>query len=100
MAAAELRVRQVVRVPELTGKSLTKARLIVENAGLRVDAILFQESYEEKDTVLKQHPNRGQMAYSGDGVTLHVARKGYMHMLPAIYRRSDPTEIGRASCRE
>jgi phage tail-like protein len=91
MAAAELRVRQVVRVPELTGKSLTKARLIVENAGLRVDAVLFQESYEEKDTVLKQHPARGQMAYAGDGVTLHVARKGYMHMLPAIYRRSDPT---------
>ncbi len=89
--AAELRVRAVVRVPDLVGKHLTKARLIIENAGLKVDAVLFRESYEEKDIVLEQKPARGQMIYAGDAVTLHVSRQGYLSMLPAIYRRSDAT---------
>jgi phage tail-like protein len=96
--ATELRVRQVVRVPDLTGKPLRKAHLIVENAQLRIDAVLFRESYEDKDIVLEQKPARGQMVYVGDGVTLYVARRGYMHYLPAIYRRSDPT--GRNFVRE
>jgi phage tail-like protein len=89
--SAELRVRSVVRVPDLVGKHLTKARLIIENAGLKVDAVLFRESYEEKDIVLEQKPARGQMIYAGDPVTLFVSRKGYLHLLPAIYRRSDAT---------
>jgi phage tail-like protein len=96
--AAELRVRSVVRVPDLVGKHLTKARLILENAGLRIDAVLFRESYEDKDIVLEQKPARGQMIYAGDPVTLHVSRRGYMHLLPAIYRRSDAT--GRNFVRE
>jgi phage tail-like protein len=88
---AELKIRQVVRMPDLTGQALTKAKLMVENAGLRVDAVLFRESYEEKDTVLEQRPARGQMVYAGDPVTLYVARRSYTEMLPAIYRRSDAT---------
>jgi phage tail-like protein len=88
---AELKIRQVVRMPDLTGQALTKAKLMIENAGLRLDAVLFRESYEEKDTVLEQRPARGQMAYAGDNVTLYVARRSYTEMLPAIYRRSDPT---------
>src|SRR5262245_39237553 len=96
--AAELKVRQVVRMPDLVGKSLAKARLIVENAQLRIDNILFRESYEDKNQVLEQKPARGQMVYVGDGITLHVARRGYMQYLPAIYRRSDQT--GRNFVRE
>jgi phage tail-like protein len=87
---AELKIRQIVRMPDLTGHSLVKARLMVENAGLRVDAVLFRESYEERDTVLEQKPARGQMTYAGDPVTLYVARRSYTELLPAIYRRSDP----------
>lgn len=88
---AELRVRPLVRVPDVSGKPLNKAKIIIENAGLRVDAVLFRESYEDKDTVLEQKPARGQMIYVGDPITLFVSRRGYMHMLPAIFRRSDPT---------
>ena len=88
---AELKIRQVVRMPDLTGQALRKAKLMIENAGLRVDAVLFRESYEERDTVLEQRPARGQMVYAGDPVTLYVARRSYTEMLPAIYRRSDPT---------
>jgi phage tail-like protein len=64
---------------------------MVENAGLHVDAVLLRESYEERDTVLEQKPGRGQMMYAGDPVTLYVARRSLTELLPAIYRRSDPT---------
>jgi phage tail-like protein len=95
---AELKIRQVVRMPDLVGLHLRKARLMVENAGLRVEAVLFRESYEEKDTVLEQKPARGQMVYSGDPVTLYSSRTSPTELLPAIYRRSDQT--GRNTTRE
>jgi phage tail-like protein len=81
--------RQVVRVPDVVGQPLGKARLVVEHAGLEIDAVLFRESYEDQNTVLEQVPPRGQMVYQGSKVTLHVARRGYMELLPALYRRSD-----------
>jgi phage tail-like protein len=87
----ELKLRQPVRVPNLTGQPLRKARLMVENAGLRMDAVLYRESYESENTVLEQKPGRGQMVYSGDAITVYVAKRSYLELLPAIYRRSDPT---------
>jgi phage tail-like protein len=94
----ELRSPNVVRVPDLVGHPLEKARLIVEGAGLAVDAILYRESYEPQNTVLEQTPARGQMIYEGSKVTLYVARRGYMELLPAIYRRSDA--VGRNLVRD
>ena len=96
--AAELHNRKVVRVPEVIGEPLRKAHVIVENAGLTVEAVLFRESYEDYDTVLEQEPARGQMVYEGSNVTLWVARRGYMEHLPAIYRRSDA--VGRNVVRD
>ena len=95
---AELHNRRVVRVPEVLGLPLKKARIIVEDAGLAVDAVLFRESYEERDTVLDQRPARGQMIYEGSPVTIWIARRGYMEHLPAIYRRSDA--VGRNVVRD
>jgi phage tail-like protein len=95
---AELHNRRVVRVPEVLGLPLKKARIIVEDAGLAIDAVLFRESYEERDTVLDQRPARGQMIYEGSPVTLWIARRGYMEHLPAIYRRSDA--VGRNVVRD
>jgi phage tail-like protein len=94
----ELHNRRVIRVPDVVGQPLTKARLVIENAGLAVDAVLFRESYEDRNTVLEQAPLRGQMVYEGSRVTLHVARRGYMELLPAIYRRSDA--VGRNIVRD
>jgi phage tail-like protein len=95
---AELHSRKVVRVPDLVGHARRKAELIVANAGLRVDAVLFRESYEDANTVLEQEPARGQMVYEGSRVTLWVARRGYLELLPAIYRRSD--QLGRNVVRD
>jgi phage tail-like protein len=81
--------KQVVRVPDLLGQPLAKARVLVEHAGLALDVVLFGESYEDPDTVIEQTPPRGQMVYQGAQVTLRVARRGYMELLPALYRRSD-----------
>lgn len=81
--------RALVRMPDVVGQPLDKARMLVTNAGLVVDAITFQESYETRDTVLQQKPMRGQMVYAGDKVTLTVSRESYIKWLPSIYQRAD-----------
>jgi len=95
---ADLHNRKVVRVPHVAGLPAQKARIIMEDAGLEIEAILFRESYEDRDTVLEQMPSRGQMVYEGTGVCLWVARRGYLELLPAIYRRSDA--VGRNVVRD
>ena len=90
--------RRVVRVPDVTGKPIGKARILLEDAGLRRVITLYRESYEDRDTVLEQKPARGQMVYEGSEVTVWVARRGYLEHLPAIYRRSDA--IGRNLVRD
>jgi phage tail-like protein len=96
--ATELLNRRVVRVPEVVGRSLGKARLLLEDAGLAKVVTLYRESYEDRDTVLEQRPARGQMVYEGTEVTIWVARRGLMENLPAIYRRSDA--VGRNLVRD
>jgi phage tail-like protein len=81
--------RALVRMPEVVGLPLRKARLLVENAGLAVDAIVFMESYDARDTVLTQKPARGQMVYAGEKVTIGVSRESYVKWLPSIYQRAD-----------
>jgi phage tail-like protein len=76
-------------MPDVVGQPLKKARYLVENAGLRVDQIVYTESYEERDTVLSQKPSRGQMIYASDGVTLSVSRESYVKWLPALFQRND-----------
>jgi phage tail-like protein len=90
--------RRVVRVPEVVGRALQKAVILLEDAGLRRVVVLYRESYEDRDTVLDHRPARGQMVYEGSEVTIWVARRGYLEHLPAIYRRSDP--VGRNLVRD
>lgn len=91
MYERELPQRQLVRVPDIVGLPLRKALLLVQKAGLSVGAVLYKESYEEKDMVLEQRPQRGQMVYASEDVTLWVSRESYIKWLPAIYQRSDTT---------
>src|SRR5438876_4740095 len=81
--------RALVRMPEVVGLPLRKAKLLVANAGLGVDAVVFMESYDERDTVLTQKPARGQMIYAGEKVTLGISRESYVKWLPGIYHRTD-----------
>ena len=81
--------RALVRMPEVVGLPLGKARFLIENAGLTLDQIVFQESYEDRDTVLTQKPARGQMIYAGEKVVLGVSRDSYVKWLPSIYQRND-----------
>lgn len=81
--------RALVRMPEVIGLPLKKARLLVENAGLNVDSVVFMESYDARDTVLTQKPSRGQMIYAGEQVTLGISRESYVKWLPSIYQRGD-----------
>jgi len=90
--------RKVVRVPDVVGRQLEKARIVLEDAKLERVVVLYRESYEDRDTVLEQRPARGQMVYEGTEVTIWVARRGYLEHLPAIYRRSDA--VGRNLVRD
>jgi phage tail-like protein len=90
--------RKVVRVPDVIGRSLEKARIVLEDAGLKRVVTLYRESYEDRDTVLEQRPARGQMVYEGSEVTIWIARRGFVEHLPAIYRRSDA--VGRNLVRD
>jgi phage tail-like protein len=90
--------RRVVRVPDVVGRQLEKARIVLEDASLQRVVVLYRESYEDRDTVLEQRPARGQMVYEGTEVTIWVARRGYLEHLPAIYRRSDA--VGRNLVRD
>jgi len=98
MATEQLINRRVVRVPDVLGRTLTKAQILLEDAGLAKVVTLYRESYEDRDTVLEQRPARGQMIYEGTEVTIWVARRGYLENLPAIYRRSDG--VGRNLVRD
>ena len=90
--------RKVVRVPDVTGRPIEKARILLEDAGLKRIVTLYRESYEDRDTVLEQRPARGQMVYETTEVTVWIARRGYLEHLPAIYRRSDA--VGRNLVRD
>src|ERR1700755_1325567 len=96
--ATELMNRRVVRVPDVIGRAVNKARILLEDAGLANIVTLYRESYEDRDTVLEQKPARGQMIYEGTEVTIWIARRGYLEHLPAIYRRSDA--VGRNLVRD
>jgi len=96
--ATDLINRKVVRVPDVVGRALVKAQILLEDSGLPRVVTLYRESYEDRDTVLEQRPARGQMVYEGSEVTIWVARRGYLENLPAIYRRSDA--VGRNLVRD
>ncbi len=98
MATDALLNRRVVRVPDVVGRPLHKAQILLEDAGLVKVVTLYRESYEDRDTVLEQRPTRGQMVYEGTEVTIWIARRGYLEHLPAIYRRSDG--VGRNLVRD
>jgi len=80
------------------GRSVVKARIVLEDAGFKRIVTLYRESYEDRDTVLEQRPARGQNVYEDTEVTIWVARRGYLEHLPAIYRRSDA--VGRNLVRD
>ncbi|MEZ4401733.1 MAG: phage tail protein [Kofleriaceae bacterium] len=87
--ATDLINKKVVRVPEVAGVGLAKAKILLEDAGLKRVVVLFREGYEDQDTVIDQRPARSQMVYEDTEVILWVARRGYLQNLPALYRRSD-----------
>jgi phage tail-like protein len=81
--------RALVRMPDLVGLQYSKAKLILDNAGLHCEYLVYDESYETRNTVLAQVPQRGQMIYAGDHVALAISRDSYVRWLPALYQRSD-----------
>src|SRR5512144_2268259 len=86
----------VVRVPDVVGRPLAKAQILLDDAGFKKVVTLYRESYEDRDTVLEQRP-RGHVRADAE-VTIWVARRGYLENLPAIYRRSDA--VGRNLVRD
>lgn len=86
---AEALIRRVVRVPEVVGLWVERARIVLEDAGFKRVVVLYRESYENQDWVIDQTPARGQMVYDNAEITIWIARRGWVKYLPAIYGRSD-----------
>ncbi len=95
---AQMETSSVIRVPDLVGQPLEKARAMALRAGVTIEKVLFQQSYEDRNTVVEQSPSRGKMVDAGQPVTIWVARRGYIENLPAIFRRSDA--LGRNVVRD
>ena len=96
--ATQLLNRRVLGVPNVLGRPLTKARILLEDCGFKKVVTLYRESYEDRDTVLEQRPAKGQNVYEDTEITIWIARRGYVENLPAIYRRSDA--VGRNLVRD
>jgi len=96
--ASQLLNRRVLGVPNVLGRAMNKAHILLEDAGFKKVVTLYRESYEDRDTVLEQRPAKGQNVYEDTEITIWVARRGYLENLPAIYRRSDA--VGRNLVRE
>ena len=88
--------KALVKVPELVGLPIRKAKLLLENVGLKVEEIIFQESYDERGTVLVQKPSRGQMVYVGEKIVLHISRESYLRWMPGLFDHNDASGKIRA----
>ncbi len=64
-----------IEVPDLIGKSLTEAEVILADSSLKVGKINFQPSFSLlPNTILDQYPSRGNKLNPGDAVDLFVTR--------------------------
>lgn len=64
-----------VEVPDLIGKSLNEAQMILSNAGLITGRINYQPSFTLlPNTVIDQYPSSGQKLKAGDKVDLFVTK--------------------------
>lgn len=59
-----------VKIPDVTGKKLEEARSELEKKGLEVEYEYDENSYEEKDTVIRQNPLQGGTVKKGYTVKL------------------------------
>ena len=58
-------VKEEVNIPDVTGKNFEEARSILEEKGLVVEYEYDEESYAEKDTVIRQNPLQGGKVKKG-----------------------------------
>lgn len=65
-------IAKTIPVPNLTGKSLEQARLLIEKEGLVVGEIQRQMGNVEKETVIKQTPLFGEQVIEGSQVQIIV----------------------------
>lgn len=66
---------ELVDVPELKGKTLREARILLSNSRLRVGKVSYkQEKYGEPEQVLEQRPSGGEKVAKGRPVDLTVQR--------------------------
>lgn len=63
-------VPKKVKIPDVTGKKLEEARAELEKKGLQVEYEYDENSYEEKDTVIRQNPLQGGTVKKGYTVKL------------------------------
>jgi phage tail-like protein len=78
-------------MPEVSGISLTNARLMLRNAGFDPEriAVRYQEAYRPADEVTGQSPGPGTLVAVDEPVELVVARRSLLHSLPQVFQKAD-----------
>jgi phage tail-like protein len=81
------RLRKVV-VPDVVGLTADNAQVMLRNAGLQAGTIVYTESYDSEDSVVRAEPAPGQMVSSDAPVRLWVSKPSLVRFLPGIYQMS------------
>lgn len=65
---------QLVRVPDVAGRTATEASLILENAGFKVSRVDDFSDTVAKDYIIRQTPAAGEKVPKGSGITIAVSK--------------------------
>ncbi|MBI3924075.1 MAG: PASTA domain-containing protein [Armatimonadetes bacterium] len=68
---------ELIEVPDLGGKTLREARIVLSNNRLRVGNVSFKEPMQGKpEQVINQRPAAGEMVRKGEAVNLQIQKGG------------------------
>jgi len=77
-----------VKVPKVTGQSLTKARVRLDHDGFEKVKVQRERSDAPLDTVLRQNPDGGESAAKSDTITLVVSNGPGKVLVPSVRNTS------------
>jgi phage tail-like protein len=91
-ASSETRGRGVIKraaVPDVSGQSLTNARIMLASAGFESTRVHYVEDYAPEFTVVEQMPRYGTLVPRETEVVLQVSRRSLLGFLPRIFQQTE-----------
>ena len=97
LSPESLSQRRLVQVPDVVGMPLKKALLLLTQAGLHIEDVVYSESYEERDVVEEERRMRIESEPLGrlSELLIETAFAAHPYHQPAIGYMSDLEAITR-----